>query len=249
GVSPGTVPGGEGVRYVFAGWSSRDEGGYTGGDNPAGVVMKVDVTEVAGWRTQHYLAVEAEKGGSVTSGSGWHDAGSEVVVSAEPGRGFAFVSWIGDGEGSYSGPEASHKVVMDGPVTEKAVFVDMEPPVADAGQDRRAGAGQEIGLSALGSRDNAGIVRYEWDFGDGTRESGSIVTHSYDSPGSWTVTLTVEDAAGHIDTDTVAITVEEEAGPGGPGIVFPTWLLFVIGVALILGLIPYLLVKATSGER
>jgi hypothetical protein len=249
GVSPRTVPGGEGVRYVFEGWSSTDEEGYTGGDNPAMVVIERDVTEVASWRTQYYLTVEVEKGGSVTPGSGWHDAGSEVVVTTKPDEGFAFASWIGAGEGSYSGPEASHKVVMDGPVTEKAVFVDMEPPVADAGPDRRAGAGQEIGLSALGSRDNAGIVRYEWDFGDGVREIGSIVTHSYGSPGYWTVTLTVEDAAGHIDTDTVTITVEEEAEPGGSGIMFPTWLLFIVGIAFVLGLIPYLLVKATSGER
>ncbi len=249
GVSPGTVPGEEGVRYVFEGWSSRDEGGYVGKDNPARVVMEWDVTEVAVWRTQYYLAVEAEKGGSVTPGSGWHNASSEVVVAAEPIEGFAFASWIGVGEGSYSGSEASHKVVMDDPVKEKAVFVDVEPPIANAGSDRRTVVGEKIALSALNSRDNAGIIRYEWDFGDGVHEIGSMIIHSYSAPGVWTVTLTVGDAAGYTDTDTITITVEEEAGPGGTGIVFPTWLLFVVGIALVLGLIPYLLVKATSGER
>jgi hypothetical protein len=249
GVSPGTVPGGEGVRYVFEGWSSRDEGGYVGGDNPAGVVMEGDVTEVAVWRTQHLLAVEAEKGGSVTPGSGWHDAGSEVVVAAEPAEGFAFVSWFGDGDGSYSGTEASHAVVMDGPVRQTAVFLDVEPPVADAGPDRRAAVGEEVAFSALFSKDNAGIVRYEWDLGDGAKEAGLAFSHSYDSPGAWTVTLTVEDAVGYVDTDTAIVTVEEKAEPGGPGAGFPTWLLFIVGVALVLGLIPYLLVKATSGEK
>jgi len=249
GVSPVTVLGGEGVRYVFEGWSSQDEGGYVGGNNPAWVVMEGDVTEVAVWRTQYYLEVEAEKGGSVTPGSGWYETGSEVVVVAEPIEGFAFASWIGVGEGSYSGPEASHKVVMDDPVKEKAVFVDVEPPIADAGSDRRTVVGEKIALSALTSKDNAGIIRYEWDFGDGVHEIGSMVIHSYSAPGVWTVTLTVGDASGYTDTDTITITVEEEARPGGPGNGFPSWLLFIVGIAFVLGLIPYILVKATSGER
>ncbi len=248
-VSPDIVPGQAGVRYVFTGWSSLDEGGYSGGDNPARVVMKENIIEIANWKTQYYLTVDAEKGGSVSPGSGWHDAGSEVVVVAMPGEGFAFASWIGVGEGSCSGSETSYTVVMDGPVRETAVFVDMEPPVADAGSDRRVEVGEEFALSALDSRDNAGIIKYEWDLGNGNREVGPIVTHSYGVTGTWTVTLTVEDAAGHVDTDTVTIIVEEETEPGGFGIEFPSWLLFVVGIAFFLGLIPYLLVKATSRER
>jgi len=76
-----------------------------------------------------------------------------------------------------------------------------------------------------------------------------MVIHSYSAPGVWTVTLTVGDASGYTDTDTITITVEEEARPGGPGDGFPSWLLFIVGIAFVLGLIPYILVKATSGER
>lgn len=40
------------------------------------------------------------------------------------------------------------------------------------------------------------IVRYDWDFGDGRRRSGSSVTQSYSVPGSYNVVLTVTDEAG-----------------------------------------------------
>lgn len=247
GVSPEIVQGETGVRYVFTGWSSQDEGGYVGDENPAGVVMNWDVTETADWETQYYLTVRAEKWGSVTPGSGWLDAGSEVIVTAEPGTGFA--SWVGVGEGSYSGSEASHVVIMDGPIRETAVFFDDAPPVADAGSDMTAGVGENVAFSAIGSSDNAGIVRYEWDLGDGSKEIGPIVIHIYDSPGARTVTLTVKDAVGNSDTDTITVTVEEREEPGALKIKVPTWWLFIIGIAIALGLLPIILVKATSGER
>ena len=51
-----------------------------------------------------------------------------------------------------------------------------------------------------GSRDDAGIVRYTWEFGDGTTATSTtpLVKHTYSAKGSYTVTikLTVADAAG-----------------------------------------------------
>ncbi|RLE69579.1 MAG: hypothetical protein DRJ43_03785, partial [Thermoprotei archaeon] len=53
---------------------------------------------------------------------------------------------------------------------------------------------QPIILNASSSYDSDGhITKYEWDFGDGTKTTGKIVTHSYSSPGNYTVTLTVTD--------------------------------------------------------
>jgi hypothetical protein len=244
-----TVPGEEGVRYVFEGWISGDEEGYAGGDNPAAVVMNGDVTEIAGWKTQYYLTIQAEEGRSVAPGSGWHDAGSELVIEAEPGGGFDFVSWMGGGEGSYSGSELSHTVLMNGPVTETATFLDVEPPVAYVFIDREIGVGVKFVLDARGSRDNARIISYEWDLGEGITAMGPVVIHSYGTPGERTITLTVKDAVGNSDSDTVAITVREAAGPGGPQLGVPPWVLFVVGLAVALGLLPYLIVKATSGEK
>ncbi len=140
-------------------------------------------------------------------------------------------------------------MIMDGPIRQTAVFIDTAPPVADAGSDMIAGVGENVAFSAMGSSDNAGIVKYEWDLGDGSEEIGPIAIHSYDSPGARTVTLTVMDAVGNSDTDTITVTVEEREEPGPLRIKIPTWWLFIIGIAIALGLLPIILVKATSGER
>lgn len=45
------------------------------------------------------------------------------------------------------------------------------------------------------------IVSWEWDFGDGTTSSGNpTVTHTYETPGRYTVHLSVESDAGCVDT-------------------------------------------------
>jgi PKD repeat protein len=51
------------------------------------------------------------------------------------------------------------------------------------------------------------IVSYEWDFGDGETDSGSIVTHSYDTVDTYTVTLTVTDSNGKSAVTSVTVTV------------------------------------------
>ena len=46
--------------------------------------------------------------------------------------------------------------------------------------------------SASSSPDGA-IVRYEWDFGDGEKDTGRIVTHVYEEKGLYEVNLTITD--------------------------------------------------------
>lgn len=52
---------------------------------------------------------------------------------------------------------------------------------------------------------NGEIVKYKWDFGDGTSENGMFATHTYNSAGTFIATLTVRDKCGKRDTDTVKI--------------------------------------------
>ena len=47
---------------------------------------------------------------------------------------------------------------------------------------------------------NGAITSYEWDFGDGEEDTGSLVTHTYTEKGVYSVVLTVTDALGKIDT-------------------------------------------------
>ncbi|MFH1725858.1 MAG: thrombospondin type 3 repeat-containing protein, partial [Elusimicrobiota bacterium] len=89
-----------------------------------------------------------------------------------------------------------------------------QPPTAEAGSDQTILVGQSAAFDGGGSSDPDGtIVSYGWDFGDGDTGSGQAVTHPYDRPGSFTVTLIVEDDDGATDSDTLTVTVRtpEEA--------------------------------------
>lgn len=208
--------------------------------------MNNDITEVAQWETRYYLTVEAGVGGSATPSSGWFDGGSEVTIKATSDSSFSFSSWIGSGSGSYSGSDSSHTVTLNGPITEKPVFLDVADPVAEARYDQTVKVGVKVILDARGSTDNVGIVSYEWDLGDGTTETFPIATHTYEESGTYTVTLTVKDRVGNSARDTVIITVEEKVTePIVKKWEFPTWILILIGVGIAIGMIPYLLIKAS----
>jgi PKD repeat protein len=70
-------------------------------------------------------------------------------------------------------------------------------PIAKAGEDRWAAAGEPISFDGGKSFDPDGkIVNYFWDFGDGSQGNGVKPTHTYKTSGRYTVTLKVEDDAG-----------------------------------------------------
>lgn len=51
------------------------------------------------------------------------------------------------------------------------------------------------------------IASYTWNFGDGTIKTGSIVTHTYTTPGNYTIQLTVADGDNPPHTNTASQTV------------------------------------------
>jgi PKD repeat protein len=57
------------------------------------------------------------------------------------------------------------------------------------------------------------IVSYEWDFGKGTTGSGATVTKSYDTVGTYQVTLKVTDDAGAVGFKTIPVTIGTTANP------------------------------------
>ncbi|MDO6472171.1 PKD domain-containing protein [Maribacter sp. 1_MG-2023] len=65
-----------------------------------------------------------------------------------------------------------------------------------------------VDFDASASTDDNGIFSYSWDFGDGTaNETGSLISHTYTDEGTYNAILTVTDAEGLMDTETIEIVV------------------------------------------
>src|SRR3972149_7267163 len=63
------------------------------------------------------------------------------------------------------------------------------------------------------SDEDGTIVSYSWDFGDGSIGSGVTVTHAYNEPGNYKVTLTVTDDGSTQDTYNKEIVIKENKKP------------------------------------
>lgn len=82
------------------------------------------------------------------------------------------------------------------------------PPIANAGPDQTALSLTPVAFSGAASTDSDGtLVSYSWSFGDGVAGSGVSVGHSYAAPGTFIVTLTVQDNSGNTASDSAVVTV------------------------------------------
>lgn len=87
---------------------------------------------------------------------------------------------------------------------------EMEAPVADAGPDRTVALGSTVGLDGSTSTDDVGIVSWQWSLnyaGSPLQFGGKFALFTFERAGMYQVTLTVYDAAGNSDTDTLWVSV------------------------------------------
>lgn len=112
-------------------------------------------------------------------------------------------AWVMDDSNNVSSYNPSH--------TTDSIILDQTLPAANAGSDQSAEIGVEVSFDGSGSSDNYNVVRYVWDFGDGLPVAeGVAATHTYASENTYTVTLTVSDAAGNTAVDTAVVTIGGE---------------------------------------
>ena len=98
------------------------------------------------------------------------------------------------------------------------------PPIADAGGPYNGVVNISVSFDGSGSYDRDGsIVYYHWEFGDGTAKDGIRVIHRYESPGNYTVRLTVKDNGGKECKDVTeahivlpSVNIPPIADAGGP---------------------------------
>lgn len=98
------------------------------------------------------------------------------------------------------------------------------PPVADAGEDISTVPGSEVAFDASASTDDTGITNYTWTFvynGSDVSVYGVSPAFTFWTEGVYAVTLTVTDAQGSSDTDTVTVWVQGTAIPEFPALLLP----------------------------
>ena len=86
--------------------------------------------------------------------------------------------------------------------------------VADAGEDREVEVGVAVAFDIGGSLG----AEFLWDFGDGTKQEGAEVTHTYDEAGRYAVVLQATGSDGTWKTDSALVTAT--FGPTDPA---PSW--------------------------
>jgi|GEM_PF-3321545 len=98
---------------------------------------------------------------------------------------------------------------------------DNDPPVSVPGENLTASVGEMVVLNGSGSHDNIDIANYTWRIdtgGDVIELYGKVVSHTFDSPGNYTATLTVRDSAGLTNSSTILITILEVTDTDSDGI-------------------------------
>ncbi len=80
-----------------------------------------------------------------------------------------------------------------------------------------AGSSVTLWANATGGNLSSSFIT-AWAFGDGGQGSGSPISHTYTTPGTYTVSAMVRDGYGHSGTGSLGLTVAPGGTPAGPNL-------------------------------
>ena len=133
------------------------------------------------------------------------DAGKSDAAAAAIGPGGqALIAWSADDRSG----AANQRIFVSERDANPPVIGSLTVPDATT-------AGKAVPMSVQAS-DSISAVTIGWDFGDGSTGAGSSLTHTFATPGSYTVTVTARDAAGNVSTATRRIDVTPAPSTPGP---------------------------------
>lgn len=157
----------------------------------------------------------------------------DASSSNDPDGNLAGYSWsLGDGS-SRSGQTVTHSYGSTGTYTVELTVTDddgetdkantqievLRPPTAAfTVSGSQASVGESVQFDASGSNDPDGsITAYQWDFGDGSFAGGQTTSHTYNSTGTYTVELGIQDDDARTDVTTRQIQVTSAGSEGDDG--------------------------------
>ncbi len=111
--------------FVFFHWIGTGNGSFSGEGAEAQVTMNGPITQRAVFATSDstvHVEILAVGDGSTFPPSGEYPARSPLNLHVVPAPGSTFDRWLGEGAGSYTGPEGSATIIPLGPITQTAYF-------------------------------------------------------------------------------------------------------------------------------
>ncbi len=117
--------------YGFTEWIGSGRNHYDGPLNPVSIIPLANMTETAVFEVGEFeLSTEVVGEGRIVPEAGLKPAFQDQRLRARAEKGWRFVEWRGEGDGSYTGRQNPVTITMDDNVTQLAVF---EPVRFDVG--------------------------------------------------------------------------------------------------------------------